>query len=150
MRPCGWIYSSGYFVGFAADSSITSANDRMIWWKRSVRSRAAIRSGTAPSMMAIVRALSFEGWLRSVVISRAMLRADGVFFGPAAADVAWASRRRRVVHSVTTRKDCLIALRKAARAFSIRCHRAATCKASGRPWVAAPRADCARDGGDGL
>ena len=37
-------------------------------------------------MMAIARAPSLEGRLRSVVISRAMLRAEGVFCGPAGRD----------------------------------------------------------------
>jgi hypothetical protein len=61
-----------------------------------VRSRPAMSSGTAPSMMAIARAPSLEGRLRSVVINRAMLCADGFFCGPAAGDMASASRRRRV------------------------------------------------------
>jgi hypothetical protein len=172
-----------------------------------VRSRPAMSSGTAPSMMAIARAPSLEGRLRSVVINRAMLCADGFFCGPAAGDMASASRRRRVdlrntsvrpprtiwrtmprdllmrrtisvdrhaslcqrehggilvlaldpavilaplgrrkkcrVHDTGPEclrifcMDCLIAPRKAALAFSIRCQRSATCTASGRPWIAA-------------
>lgn len=64
----------------------------------------ARRPRAAFAIMAIICAPSLDGRLRSVVINRAMLRAEGVVRGRDAPNGASSSRRRRVAHSAITRE----------------------------------------------
>ena len=92
-----------------AASEIHGSRSALLWhwimvWNLSMRSRATTSAGAASSMIAIVRATVLDRASRSIVIMRAIPRADGTLRFRASASGAMASSfRRRVAHSVTTR-----------------------------------------------
>ena len=70
-------------------------------WKRSSKSRAAVRPGAAAPIIAIILATAFDSVSRSAVIMRAMWRADGVLLGRLSRVAVPSSFRCLVAHSVT-------------------------------------------------
>jgi len=64
-------------------------------------SRASTRSGTPLSIVATVTVSALESRSRATVMSRAIVRDEGVRVSPLS---ACSALRRRVDHSVTTRK----------------------------------------------
>ncbi len=91
------------FLATAIHGSRRAASlHRIIAWKRSIRSRATINSGTAVSMAALTSAILAGPASRSMVRPRAMVRA---LSGDPAGWPRRSSRRRRVAHSLTTRSE---------------------------------------------
>ena len=82
-------------------SSRAGSRPRIRAWKPSTASRAATSRGTARSTVATITASARLSLSRASVSSRASARGAGQRVGWALAS----SRRRRVAHSVTTRRD---------------------------------------------
>lgn len=95
-------------------SSSPSSFFRIISWKAAMMLRASTSSGTPSSTAAIVTASDLESASRPVVISRAIVLAEGTRRKVPAS--AFSARRRRPAHSETTRKQprkpCLLRRRQ--------------------------------------
>ncbi len=83
-------------------SCSVSAFARTIAWKAAIASRASTSRGTPPSIAATVTVSDLDSISRPVVMSRAIVLAEGVRCRPSTS--TFSARRRRPAHSETTRK----------------------------------------------
>ena len=82
--------------------ALLQANLQIIAWNALMTARVSISGATPPSIAAMVTVSDFVRLSRPVVMSRAMVRADGTRRKLSAS--AFSARRRRAVHSETTRR----------------------------------------------